>query len=141
MTSASSGDGRTPGLKLWKCFAVFVVAMSLIGAIVAWIGNRISGPDGVQAALMAWAVCVVSGLVVFPMISALRRIGANPVVEAYASMGVRMGLALGAAVLFFPKNSAAYENGVLYYLVGIYVVTLWLEVLLVLPPSDEGPRE
>ena len=127
------------GAGLATRIGLLVGAVALALAVVASIAWPIGGGRAVLAAAVPAAVCLSGAVVALIAVSICQR-REEPLLGTLCGMLPRMGLPLGFAVMTKFLFKGLVEFGVLYYLVGFYLVTLGIETVLSLPVAATPGR-
>ncbi len=135
----ADGFARLQRLGLAARAAVLVSAVALTYAVVAPVGWNISGSVGLRTSGVAAGVCLL-GAALALVVSYRLRDPASALYGMLFGMLLRMGIPLAFAAGVYLEDGVLAENGVLYYLVAFYPVTLGVETVLSLPPTDSPAR-
>ncbi len=115
--------------------AVMLAAYGGVWCVAA--GN--GGTTGVVAASLAAGVCLASAAIAL-LISQWLRDPANGLAGILLPMAVRTGLPLLLATLIRIGGGGLVEAGLVYYLVGFYLLALAVEVPMSLPSIERSER-
>ena len=116
-------------------------AALLLAGTLAWAGLvgplawAIGGATGTAAAAVAGALCLAGALAAL-LVSPLLARREQFVLGVLLAMAARMGIPLGAALALHLTGGTLAKAGLLYYVLVFYPVTLTLETLCTLPPSQ-----
>ncbi len=124
----------------WGLAAQAGILVAVVGgevALVAPLAIWLNGSIGLAAASVAAGLCLLGALAAL-VVGWLLRDLPNPVHGMLAGMLPRMGIPLGAALVFHLQGGVLAESGLLVYLLVFYPVSLGVETFLSLPPP--GPR-
>jgi hypothetical protein len=131
MTEASLD--RRGGPKPLRVFVAVIVAAVACLAVGGPVAYWLSGKSGLAAAALASGCCCVGALGALGVALWLR----GPrylLASVLVGMGVRMGVALGAALIVQLGGGPLVDVGFVYYLLMFYLVTLAVETTAVVRP-------
>ncbi len=120
--------------------------MILVGSLLA--AASVAGPlayvwmdwEGLASAAVAWAVCLVSGLLAL-WLAELFHHPEQAVQQVLWGMFPRMGMPLAACVLVYLRGGMLADAGFVYYIMAFYFVTLAVETVLMAGRSSDKPTE
>ncbi len=111
---------------------VLGLTVLVLYALVAPVALYCSGSGGLRAAAAAGAVCLAGAMAAL-IVSHLLRGPKSVWYGLLLGMFLRTGIPLGAGVVMVLSGGTLAEDGVLFYLLMFYPVSLALEAALSLP--------
>jgi len=120
--------------------AILVIALLGGAAIVIPVAYWRAALAGVWAAMAAWTICFLSGLLALWLIQRFN--GPDKVVQQVLSGTlVRMSLPLAACLAVHLYGGTLAEAGFVYYILAFYLITLAVETMLTAGPQSKPPTE
>lgn len=116
--------------------ALVLFGTCLIVSPVAWY---LSGRWGLAAAVAAASLCwvgAVLGATTGVIVGRWIKGPARPLYEFLVGMLFRMGVPIGGAVVAHIMGGPLRDAGMLYYVMGLYLISLAVETLFSLPPPQ-----
>jgi hypothetical protein len=114
--------------------------MLITGSIVAPVAYWRSGIAGLVSAAVAWATCLVSGLLALCLAQLFNDLN-KFLYEVLAGSLVRTALPLGAALAVHLQGGVLAKAGFLYYILAFYLVTLVVETVMAAATQIRRPPD
>lgn len=114
-------------------------ALTLAAVVVVPWGYATRQGWGAISAAVAWATCVVAGLVAQGVVGARGEAGGG--MRLIAGMAARMGIPLAACLIVCLQRGPLAQAGFVYYLLAYYFVMLIVQTVVLLgsvPPQATG---
>ncbi|OHB73081.1 MAG: hypothetical protein A2V70_19405 [Planctomycetes bacterium RBG_13_63_9] len=115
-----------------------IVSLGLY-ALAAPVGAFVTGPTGLWAATAAGTLCF-AGAALALVASHLLRGPQRALIGLLVGMALRFVIPLGGGAACHYGGGSLAEAGILYYLLVFYPITLGVETVLSLPPTDVPAR-
>ena len=109
-------------------YFIGVVQGAALGAVIAFLL-----PNGGQSVLIVPLFAFCGALVSIFMVYNLARVGKNLPMTTFILAGVALGALFGSAVSYLIISSGDKIHGIVFWLMGSFALSHWLEVWLVLP--------
>jgi hypothetical protein len=116
-------------MSLFVACALVGVCLLPVAAAIAWFGYGRSGLTGVAAAAIAAVICWLSACLALGSVFVGQRLDAG-IQGILAAMLFRMGLPLAAAMGLKQISPPLAGAGILWMILGLYLVALVVETLL-----------
>ena len=115
--------------------AILTSALVTGYALVSPLFFLTSGIASAQAAALAAGVCAFAGVCALTSAELAERLltGANAMHTMLLGMFARMGIPLIVLLVMTVKENPLLADGFAYYLIGFYLLMLFVEVTLIMP--------
>lgn len=127
---AQTDANQSPGFRRIATSCLLYAGVLLLAfPLFAGIGWSQFGANGIWSALVAMSVCLVAGELAL-VVSCWAGVGTQGVNGVLGGMLIRMGMPLAVAFLLYKQQGPLAEAGILYMILGYYLLSLVVETLL-----------
>jgi hypothetical protein len=119
--------------------AALAVVVLVAFALAAPLAVRLGGSPGVAAAAVAAMLCLLGAAAALTIADRLRRSG-EMLAALWLGTALRIGIPLVVGLAIHLHGGLLAQAGLLWYLVGFYLVVLTAGTILSLPPPSPQPN-
>jgi hypothetical protein len=127
---------RTRGLS--ARLAVLAIVVLIAYALTAPAAVRLDGSLGLAAAAVAAGLCLLGAAAPLAITDRLRRSG-EILAALWLATGLRIGVPFVAGMAIHLHGGPLAQAGLLWYLLGFYLIVLATGTILSLPPTNRQP--